>query len=168
MLPRRIPATLALIFLGVCGASAQGRHHVFSIGGSVREDGTDRALENVQVTLKQLAGPTVSTVYTRVNGDFQIDGLGDGEYVLEVSLKDYEPHHEAFTISDGSKLGIPIFLSKSGKPLPGKSPVATMQMSISAHQLSVPHKARDEFEKGMTMVYMKSDYRGGINQFQLA
>lgn len=170
MLPRRIPATLALILLCVCGASAQGRHHVFSIGGTVREDGTNRALESVVVTLKQLTGPVVNTAYTRANGDFQIDGLADGDYILEVALKDYEPHRETITISDGSKLGIPIFLSKSGsgKAQPGKSQISTMQMSISAHQLSVPHKARDEFEKGMTLVYMKSDYRGGINQFQLA
>ena len=41
-------------------------------------------------------------------------------------------------------------------------------MSISAHQLSVPHKAHDEFEKGMTLIYLKSDYRGAIAQFQLA
>ena len=43
-----------------------------------------------------------------------------------------------------------------------------MQLSISAHQLSVPHKAHDEFEKGMTLIYLKSDYRGAIAQFQLA
>jgi tetratricopeptide (TPR) repeat protein len=41
-------------------------------------------------------------------------------------------------------------------------------LSISAHQLSVPHKAHDEFEKGMTLIYLKSDYRGAIAQFQLA
>jgi tetratricopeptide (TPR) repeat protein len=41
-------------------------------------------------------------------------------------------------------------------------------MSISAHQLSVPRKAHDEFEKGMALVYMKSDYRAAIAQFQLA
>jgi tetratricopeptide (TPR) repeat protein len=43
-----------------------------------------------------------------------------------------------------------------------------LQLSISAHQLSVPHKAHDEFEKGMTLIYLKSDYRGAIAQFQLA
>jgi tetratricopeptide (TPR) repeat protein len=34
--------------------------------------------------------------------------------------------------------------------------------------LSVPRKAHDEFEKGMALVYMKSDYRAAIAQFQLA
>jgi tetratricopeptide (TPR) repeat protein len=164
---RRAPVILILILFGVCGANSQSRHRVFSIGGTVREDGTQRALENVQVTLKQLTGPVVNTTFTRANGDFQIDGLGDGDYVLEIAAKDYEPHREAVTLSEGSRLGIPVFLSKSGKAA-GKSPLATLQMSISAHQLSVPHKAYEEFEKGMTLVYLKSDYRGGIAQFQLA
>jgi tetratricopeptide (TPR) repeat protein len=171
MLFRHTLVTLLLILFScsLCGgAGAQGRHHVFSIGGTVREDGTEHALESVQVTLKQLSGPVVNSTFTRANGDFQIDGLGDGDYILEVTAKDYEPHREEITISDGSRLGIPIFLSKSGKSQPGKSAIATMQMSISAHQLSVPHKARDEYEKGMTLIYMKSDYRGGIAQMQLA
>ena len=41
-------------------------------------------------------------------------------------------------------------------------------MSISAHQLSVPRKAHDEFEKGLSLIYVKSDYRAAIAQFQLA
>jgi tetratricopeptide (TPR) repeat protein len=170
MLPRRTHVTLALILLSLsaCAADAQNRHDVFSISGTVREDGSNRGLESAQVTLKQLTGPTISSTFTRGNGDFLIDGLGRGDYVLEISLKDYDPHRETITLSDGSKLGIPIFLSRIGKSQPGKSTIATMQMSISAHQLSVPHKARDEFEKGMTLIYMKSDYRAGIAQLQLA
>jgi tetratricopeptide (TPR) repeat protein len=46
--------------------------------------------------------------------------------------------------------------------------IPASQMSISAHQLSVPHKAHDEFEKGMELIYLKADYRGAIAQFQLA
>lgn len=163
MSARRFLFFVALWALCVPAAGAQNRHHLFSIGGTVREDGTQRALENILVTLKQLTGPVVSTTYTRNNGDFQIDGLGAGDYVLEITAKDYDAHRETITLSDGSRLGIPIFLAKIGMKA-----LASMQMSISAHQLSVPHKAFDEFEKGMTLVYGKSDYRGGINQFQLA
>lgn len=160
---RRFLFFVALWALCVPTAGAQNRHHLFSIGGTVREDGTQRALENILVTLKQLTGPVVGTTYTRNNGDFQIDGLGAGDYVLEITAKDYDTHRETITLSDGSRLGIPIFLTKIGMKA-----LSSMQMSISAHQLSVPHKAFDEFEKGMTLVYGKSDYRGGINQFQLA
>lgn len=161
---RRFLYLLAFLAFCVPSGQAQTRHNVFSIGGTVREDGTQRALENVLVTVKQLTGPVAGTAYTRNNGDFQVDGLGSGDYVLEIVAKDYEPHRETITLSEGSRLGIAIFLTKPGP----KSPLGMMQMSISAHQLSVPHKAFDEFEKGITLVYTKSDYRGGINQFQLA
>ena len=160
---RRTSIFFLLFALGVCGVKAQSRHHIFSIGGSVREDGTQRALENILVTVKQLTGPIVNTTFTRANGDFQIDGLGAGDYVLEINAKDYDLHRETISISEGSRLGIPIFLSK-GK----KSGTPQMQMAISAHQLSVPHKAHDEFEKGMSLIYLKADYRGAISQFQLA
>src|SRR6202030_2556511 len=57
----------------------------------------------------------------------------------------------------------------SRSPGKGANPVNPgQQLSISAHQLSVPHKAHDEFEKGMTLIYLKADYRGAIAQFQLA
>jgi Flp pilus assembly protein TadD len=164
MVARRSIFFLALLAFCVSTAKAQTRHNVFSIGGTVREDGTQRGMESIPVTIKELTGPVAGTTFTRNNGDFQIDGLRSGDYILEIVVKDYEPHRETITLTEGSRLGIPVFLAKSG----GKPPVATRQMSISAHQLSVPHKAYDEFEKGMSLAYIKSDYRAAIAQFQLA
>jgi tetratricopeptide (TPR) repeat protein len=166
MFARRSICVLALLSFCVPSAKGQSRRSVFSVGGTVREEGTNRPLESIQVTLKQVTGAVVSSGYTRGNGDFQIDGLGGGDYILEITAKDYETHRETINInsSEGSRLGIPIFLSRSGS----KSPLATRQMSISAHQLSVPHKAYDEFEKGMSLAYIKADYRAAIPQFQLA
>jgi tetratricopeptide (TPR) repeat protein len=160
---RRLPVLVLLLALGALRAEGQSRHNIFSIGGSVREDGTHRSLENILVTVKQLTGPIVNTAYTRTNGDFQIDGLARGDYILEIIPKDYEPVRETISISEGSRLGLAIFLSKSGR---SSSP--PRQLSISAHQLSVPHKAHDEFEKGMSLIYLKSDYHGAISQFDLA
>ncbi len=166
MLLRRLPVSFLLLTLGVLPGSAQNtpsRRAVFSIGGSIRDDTDHRDLENIPVTLKQLTGNVLNTVYTRGNGDFEFDGLGNGDYIVEINVKDYERIQQTVTISSGSRMGIAIFLSRSGK---AANP--PMQLSISAHQLSVPHKAHDEFEKGMSLIYMKSDYRGAIPLFQLA
>ena len=166
---RRLPVLLLLLALGALPGSAKqqsqqsGRRHVFSIGGNLRDSGDHRALENFLVTLKLLTGPIVNSAYTRSNGEFQFDGLGDGDYIVEVVARDYDAFHETISISEASRLGLAIFLSKSGK-----APVPAEQLTISAHQLSVPHKAHDEFEKGMALIYLKSDYRGAIAQFQLA
>jgi Tfp pilus assembly protein PilF len=164
---RRLPLFLFLLALGVLPVMAQSRRNIFSIGGTIRDNIDHHAMESIQVTLKQLTGPTVSTVYTRGNGDFQFDGLHNGDYIVEILVRDYEPVRETLTISGNSILGLSIFLTRS----PGKVPNSgnpALQLSISAHQLSVPHKAHDEFEKGMTLIYLKADYRGAITQFQLA
>jgi len=164
---RRLPLFLLLLALSVLPGMAQSRRDIFSIGGTIRDNIDQHAMENIQVTLKQLTGPLVNTVFTRGTGDFQFDGLHNGDYIVEIIVRDYQPVRETVTISGGSRLGLSIFLAKS----PGKvaNPVKpALQLSISAHQLSVPHKAHDEFEKGMTQIYLKSDYRGAITQFQLA
>jgi len=166
----RLPAFLFLLALCALPGIAQNqqprRRSVYSIGGSVREDVSHLALENILVSLKQLTGAIINTAFTRSNGDFQFDGLGDGSYILEIKAKDYDQVEETITLSSGSRLGLAFFLAKTGRSANQVNPV--MQMSISAHQLSVPHKAHDEFEKGMTLIYLKSDYRGAITQFQLA
>jgi tetratricopeptide (TPR) repeat protein len=166
----RLPAFLFLLALcalpGIAQIQQPHRRSVYSIGGSVRDDVSHRALENILVSLKQLTGATINTAFTRSNGDFQFDGLGDGSYIIEIKAKDYDQGQETITLSSGSRLGLAFFLAKTGRTVNALDPVS--KMSISAHQLSVPHKAHDEFEKGMTLIYLKSDYRGAITQFQLA
>jgi tetratricopeptide (TPR) repeat protein len=166
MFVRRLPVFLLLLGLGVLHGSAQTRPNgrvAFSIGGNIRDGVDHHAMENIVVTLKTSTGVPVTTSYTRDNGEFQFDGLASADYIVEINVKDYERTQQTVTISGASRMGISIFLARSGKIV---NPV--LQMSISAHQLSVPHKAHDEFDRGMGLIYLKSDYRGAITQFQLA
>ncbi len=166
MFLRRLPLFLFLLALGALPGNAQNapnRHTIFSIGGSIRDNSNQRGLESIQVVLKDATGTPVTTTFTRDNGDFQFDGLGNGDYIVEVTLMGYEQFQQQISINGASRMGLSIFLAKSAKPA-----TPALQLSISAHQLSVPHKAHDEFEKGMSLIYLKSDYRGAIAQFQLA
>jgi len=168
MFHRRLRLFLIVLALGVLPGYAQtqntpNRRSIFSIGGSVRDATTHVAMESIQVVLKGATGTPIATAFTRDNGDFQFDGLREGDYSIQITVKDYDQFQQQVSISGASRLGLAIFLPRAGKPLtPG------LQLSISAHQLSVPHKAHDEFEKGMSLIYLKSDYRGAIAQFQLA
>ncbi len=163
MFLRRLPIFLLLFALGALPGNAQSRRQIFSIGGNIRDASDHHALENIQVNLKQETGGVIKTVYSIGNGDFEFDGLRRGDYIIEIEVKDYDRVEQAVTISSSSQIGISISLTKSAKaPAPG------VQLSISAHQLSVPHRAHDEFEKGMALIFLKSDYRGAIAQFQLA
>jgi len=113
--------------------------------------------------LKESGGIPLSTAYTREDGDFEFDGIANGDYILEINVKDYEQSRQAVSINGASRMEISIFLSRHAKSM---NP--PLELSISAHQLSVPHKAHDEFEKGMALIYSKMDYRGSIGLFQLA
>src|ERR1700676_2104640 len=171
MFLRRLPLFLSLLALSVLPGYTQGqntpnRHSIFSIGGSIRDDSTHREMESIQVVLKGATGSPIATAFSRDNGDFQFDGLRDGDYTIEITVRDYEQVQQQISINGASRLGISIFLAKSAKAVNPLTP--GVQLAISAHQLSVPHKAHDEFEKGMSLIYLKSDYRGAITQFQLA
>ncbi len=171
MFLRRLPILFILLAVGVLHGNAQNtqntpnRHAIYSIGGSVRDGSNQRSMESIQVILKGATGTPIATAFTRDNGDFQFDGLRDGDYTIEIRVKDYEQFQEQVSLNGASRLGLSIFLVK-----PGKTPAvpALHELSISAHQLSVPRKAHDEFEKGMALIYLKSDYRGAIVEFQLA
>jgi tetratricopeptide (TPR) repeat protein len=160
-----------IIVLGVIPALGQVRpagnnpatRATLSISGSVRDDSSQQVLENVRVDLKQQTGATLNTTFTRGNGEFEFPGLSGGEYVLEVILNGYEPFRETVTLANGSQRGFPVFLERVREVVSKNA-----SESVSAHELSAPQRARDEYEKGMNLLYGKSDFRGALSQFQRA
>jgi tetratricopeptide (TPR) repeat protein len=120
-------------------------------------------MENVRVDLKLSTGVPFNTTFTRGNGEFEFGSLGNGEYMIEVDLKGYDSFQQPVTLNNSGARGISIFLTR---------PMATRQSNprsaVSAHELSVPGKAHDEYEKGLELLYVKSDFRGAIVQFQHA
>ena len=135
MFLRRWPLLLFLLALGVLPVNAQNtpnRRAIFSIGGSVRDNINHRALESIQVILKAASGIPVNTTFTRDNGDFQFDGLGNGSYIIEINVKDYDRFQQEVTISGASRLGLAIFLGRPAKaPSPG---MQTFDLSPSAQR----------------------------------
>jgi tetratricopeptide (TPR) repeat protein len=148
--------------------SRNGSRATYEINGSVRDDRNHQTLENIQVDLKVSGGVTINSVYTRGNGEFEFTGIPNGEYFIEINLKDYEPYREQVSIFNAGRLGMGIFLQR---PMADSvTPTANVKSdgAISVHELTVPAKAHDEYEKGMGLLYAKSDYRGAIVQFQRA
>jgi tetratricopeptide (TPR) repeat protein len=120
-------------------------------------------MENVRVDLKESAGIPVNMALTHANGEFEFSGLFSGEYMIEIVLQGYEPFRDTITVFGAERRGYSIFLRRSA------TVVSTSSLgSVSAHELSAPPKAREEFEKGLYLLYSKSDYRGAITQFQRA
>ncbi len=134
----------------------------FFVHGNVRKYEGSQAVEMVKVDLKKLTGEVVATAFTRSNGEFEFNGLSPGTYYLVVEERGYEPIREPIEIIIGSRPGIMLFLKRpleTSKGEPGAS--------VSAHELSLPRKARDAMQKGMDRL-QKKDYKGGLAEFQRA
>ena len=164
----RCAAGMLLVFIaGTLPSLAQNRpgpiRSTYGIAGTVRDDHDQHTMESVRVDLKQATGTPINSTFTRGSGEFEFFGIPNGDYILEIVAPDYEPYREPVTIENSARRGLAIFLRR---------PISVMTTNssaiISAHELSVPHKAHDEYEKGLNLIFSKSDYKGAIVQFQRA
>jgi Flp pilus assembly protein TadD len=142
-----------------------GRSASYTIDGTVTDENTHQSISGIRVDLKQSAGIPINSTFTGGGGNFEFVGVTNGTYTIEINEKGYEPVRQGIEIRNQSQLSVSVSLTKSAFVVnPGASSGAT----ISAHQLSVPRKARDEYEKGIDLLYRKSDYLGAITQFDHA
>jgi tetratricopeptide (TPR) repeat protein len=140
------------------GASRRGR---FSIVGTVRDPQTNAALGDVSVELRQFNGPSVAQVFTTEDGGFIFANLPSDTYYLVVECAGYERIDQEISLNS----------NVSGIQLePHRTPENSVggNLTVSARELSIPRKAHDEMEKGMILLYQKSDYPGSLNRFQRA
>jgi tetratricopeptide (TPR) repeat protein len=163
---QKLGLLLLLFAAAVPGYCRQDSHSesAFTIDGNVRDGADQRGMRNVHVELKQPDGKPVSSATTKEDGAFEFAGVASGEYLLEVITQDYEPLAQSVTIKNAAEHGVSLLLTHA-------STLLTSNVSssvISAHQLSVPRKAQDEFNKGSSLLYSKNDYRAAIVEFERA
>lgn len=137
----------------------------FYISGSVRNSDDNRPLEMIRIDLKRITAETLATSFTRSNGEFEFGSVPRGSYQIVIEVNGYEPLRENIEIINMSRPGLLILLTpKREFPV---QPVAGGP-SVSTHELSLPRKAQDAFQKGLQRLYDKDDPKGGIEQFQKA
>jgi tetratricopeptide (TPR) repeat protein len=157
----------AALAIAVCITPSLGQMRpasrpTYSIYGYVRDASDQHAMENVRVELHQSSGASIDTTFTRGNGEFEFPGLVNGDYIVEAGMDGYEKSREPVSILNSSNRGLVITLAR---PVNTDNASANSGNVISAHQLSVPHKAHDEFDKGIHLLYDKLDYQGAIDEF---
>lgn len=165
-----VVSSLVVFVLGCIPCWSQGRppnvnlpKRTFSIQGSIRNYDNYQPVEMLKVDLKKLTGVVVSTAFTRSNGEFEFSGLTPGVYYVVVEEKGYEPIRESIEIINSSRPGVYLFLKRPLEISRGE-PGST----VSAHELTLPRKARDAMQKGMDRLYQKRDYKGSLPEFQRA
>ncbi len=132
------------------------------ITGYVRDSASGQPLTSVKVEVSPL-GSGVSEIYvtTGTDGQFRIAGVQDGNYDLVINEKGYKPYREHITLANGNYLNLIVRLDAA--ELAAEMPGAV----LSAHELTVPQKARDLYAKGIALK-AKPDYAAALEQFRKA
>jgi cytochrome c-type biogenesis protein CcmH/NrfG len=133
----------------------------YQVSGTLRSEADNRGVENVRVDLHTMTGATFATAFTNNNGEFSFNDVRAGNYSLEVQPLDFESVSQQVEV-DSPVLGLDIWLHPRGvKP-------TSKNGTVSARELSIPQKAHDDMQKGLTLLYQKSDSRGSLPLFERA
>ncbi len=132
------------------------------LSGYIREEGSGHVISSARIELQNAMGTPIGYAYSDGNGAYEFDDIG-GDCYVSVQREGYAPLRE-FVRPDGSgHVYKDILLRPASRDSAPKS-----LNPVSEHQLSIPPKARELFEKGVQLVVEKSDYRGAVGQFARA
>jgi Flp pilus assembly protein TadD len=133
------------------------------VNGEVSDAQSHTAINGVTVELHSLGGGTVSSGSTSGNGNFQLNFVPTGGYLLVVEQMGYQASQQRIDVqSDVHGLTVEL------RPIPTVSGVSRGSATVSKRELSIPHNAHDAMQKGLSLLNGKSDYPGSVKQFQRA
>jgi hypothetical protein len=158
---RVAPVLLVACLLFPTPISAQ---HAFDISGKVFFVDHDHPAGGVPVNVLNIRHQTIASNFTSERGEFHFAGLG-GHCIVSVQVLDYEPVEIEVDLGAELPTGLVIYL----KPLAKKiNPDLSRQPTVSAHELSMPAKAREALASGEKKLYQDKDAQGALSDFQLA
>jgi tetratricopeptide (TPR) repeat protein len=131
------------------------------ISGNVYYDNHQPA-EHVTVELRNAEGELEAPQATTGTGGFEFRRLARGTYGISVDVQGYEPASITVDVTYASAKGLQVFL----RPVHG--PATAKTVSVSAHELSMPQRARDLVDSGKKKLYQQRDAQGGLGDFQQA
>ena len=156
---------LLLLFLTAQLATAQrlgSGGHVLT--GYVREEASNSPVQSASLEILSSGTRAAPTSITGTEGEFRIGGLRDGDYHIITTKQGYETVSTAVTVMKG---GTPPFVITIHRTKPSTDGPSSPD-PVSTHQLSIPQKARESFEKGRKLLYEKSEPEKAIREFQNA
>lgn len=142
------------------------------LGGSnsVRLTGTvfssqgNRPIEQVRIELCDAGSNMIQQTMTNGSGEFGFRGITRGTYILILSAVGYRTQNVHVDLSLTSERGISIYLD----PEPKEATETSHSSTVSAHEMSMPEKARDLMMSGQKKLYQNKDAKGALGDFQQA
>ena len=136
----------------------------FDITGFVKSEVDDQPVQGARMELMSESNNVVHPpVLSSSTGEFRFAGFPAGDYFILVDKSGYESARVRVTISThGNQVMLRI------RPLPSSRAVPVVASPVILRNAAIPEKALDAFEKGLTLLTSRSDYRGAIGQFERA
>src|SRR5437667_8979500 len=131
------------------------------IAGTVLLKKGNRPASQVAVKLKSHAAGIFRSVLTDLEGHFEVRSLPPSTYEIVVDEPGYEPAQASAQL-DGSTSPLVLYLNS-----PNTAQTERNRYTISARELKIPDKARNEYAKGLGSL-VKNDLAGSASHFTKA
>jgi len=173
MNPRKIPVPFAILIAGALiplftlltpGANGQSSPEPRTLSGNVYYAGGDQPAENVSVELRSTEGSMIAPLTTSSTGWFEFRGLRPMPYTIAINVAEFQPVNFNVDLTFSSSRGLVIYLN----PRAERSGPSHSAATVSAHELSMPSKARDSMASGRKKLYTDKDAQGALADFQEA
>jgi len=135
-----------------------------SLTGTVYSEASKRPVQQASVHLTDPGGNLLEQIVTTDCGEFDFRQLRRADYILSVTASGYQPYELHVDLSFTSARGISIYLN----PKPGDPAAPSPAGSVSAHEMSMPEKARDLLSSGEKKLYFDKNPQAGLADFQQA
>ena len=154
-----LPTRVSALRLGGSLSSSNN----LTISGNVYYGDGNQAAAHVMVQLQDTAGETRLQDETNDSGGFEFQRLGGGTYTLMVDVQGYQRVAASLNLSYMPEKSVVIRL----RALTGEKETAAAS-SVSAHELSMPEKARERISAGKKKLYAEKNAQGALEDFQSA
>ncbi len=135
-----------------------------SLTGTVYSEDSKRAIEHADVRLCDVGGNLIQQTITMDSGDFYFRKSSRPIYIITVDASGYRSDSLHVDLSFTSDRGISIYL----KAIPSDPANASPASRASAHEMSMPQKARDLKASGEKKLYSDKNAQASLVDFQQA
>src|SRR5580700_4079109 len=163
---RSIPL-LAVLLTVPRGAVAQfgaSSANTVSMTGTIYSEDAKRPVEHANVRLADGGDNQIEETITNDSGNFSFRGLRRTNYKLTVDAVGYKVYSASIDLSFMSDRGMSIYLVPNAKDTATASPASR----ASAHEMSMPQKARDLMASGEKKLYSDKNAQASLADFQQA
>jgi tetratricopeptide (TPR) repeat protein len=159
----RVCVCLSAVAIPPSATAFQFGKELYDVSGRVFDEQTQQTVSRVELTLREPGGVMRAQMVTNDGGRFEFGAIGRGSYQITASAAGYQPLSSDVSVGAGAERGLAIYLKRIAA-----NPVAASGASVSAHELSMPQKARDLVNSGKQKIFYGKNAEAGIADFKSA